>query len=106
MNDTEEEIVVFTVDKVAEMLKVSKATIYKYAAARIIKAFKIGTAIRFYPEDIKKYLETQRAIGIVPGKKKRVKKTSMTKSTQNVKKTVKKEVKKEVKKDPRKRAIS
>lgn len=48
---------VLTISEVAERLKMSKSTIYKYAERSLIPSFKIGTARRFFEEEIENYLQ-------------------------------------------------
>ena len=48
---------ILTIDEVAEKLKMSKSTIYKYSERSIIPSFKIGTSVRFFEEEIEKYLQ-------------------------------------------------
>jgi len=47
---------ILTIDEVAERLKISKSTIYKYSERSIIPSFKIGTSVRFFEEEIDAYL--------------------------------------------------
>jgi PTS system nitrogen regulatory IIA component len=45
-----------TINDVAEKLKMSTSTIYKYAEKGRIPSFKIGTCRRFFEEEIDTYL--------------------------------------------------
>ena len=47
---------VLTIDDVAEKLKMSKSTLYKYSERKVIPSFKIGTALRFFENEIENYL--------------------------------------------------
>ena len=47
---------VLTIDEVAEKLKMSKSTIYKYSERSVIPSFKIGTSVRFFENEIDDYL--------------------------------------------------
>jgi len=49
---------VLTVDEVAEKLKMSKSTIYKYSEQSIIPSFKIGASLRFLENEVDAYLIT------------------------------------------------
>jgi excisionase family DNA binding protein len=49
---------VLTIDEVAEKLKMSKSTIYKYAEQSKIPSFKIGTSLRFFENEVDTYLIT------------------------------------------------
>ncbi|MDR1288040.1 MAG: helix-turn-helix domain-containing protein [Treponema sp.] len=47
---------IMTINDVAEKLKMSTSTIYKYAEKGRIPSFKIGTCRRFFEEEIDTYL--------------------------------------------------
>jgi len=47
---------ILTVDEVAEKLKMSKSTLYKYAETNKIPSFKIGACRRFFEDEIDEYL--------------------------------------------------
>lgn len=49
-----------TIDEVAEMFRVSKATVYRMIESRLIPFYKISRAIRFSEDDVVAYLESQR----------------------------------------------
>lgn len=49
---------ILTIDEVAEKLRISKSTIYKYSERSIIPSFKIGTSVRFFEEEIENFLHT------------------------------------------------
>jgi len=49
---------VLTIDEVANKLKMSKSTIYKYSEQSIIPSFKIGTSLRFFENEVDAYLTT------------------------------------------------
>ena len=53
-----------TVDEVAEMLKLSKYTIYEKIKAGDIKAFKVGRKIRITEDDLKEYIESCRTVAV------------------------------------------
>jgi len=46
-----------TIDEVAEKLKMSKSTLYKYAEKDKIPSFKIGACRRFFEDEINEYLD-------------------------------------------------
>jgi excisionase family DNA binding protein len=48
-----------TADELAEILAVSKITIYKMAKAGRVPSFRIGTAVRFDPFEVSKWLRSQ-----------------------------------------------
>jgi len=47
---------ILTVDEVAEKLKMSRSTLYKYAETNKIPSFKIGACRRFFEDEIEEYL--------------------------------------------------
>jgi len=49
-----------TIDEVAKLFRVSKATVYRMIESRILPFYKVTRAIRFAEEDVLKYLESQR----------------------------------------------
>jgi len=49
---------VLTVDEVADKLKMSKSTIYKYSEQSIIPSIKIGKSLRFLENEVDAYLIT------------------------------------------------
>lgn len=49
-----------TIDEVAEMFRVSKATVYRMIESRLIPFYKISRAIRFSEDEMIAYLESQR----------------------------------------------
>lgn len=49
-----------TIDEVAKVFRVSKATVYRMIESRILPFYKVTRAIRFAEEDVLKYLESQR----------------------------------------------
>ncbi len=46
----------FTVEDVAKALKVTKKTIYQWVKEKKINNHKVGASIRFYSEDIQKFV--------------------------------------------------
>jgi putative molybdopterin biosynthesis protein len=48
----------YTVEQVAEILQVTKMTVYRYIKARKIKGYKIGKEIRIDGTDFKNFLES------------------------------------------------
>lgn len=50
---------VYTVEEVAEILKVSTATVRKLIKQRKIKAFSVGSQMRIRKEDLDKYMSGQ-----------------------------------------------
>ncbi len=48
----------YTVEQVAEILQVTKMTVYRYIKARKIKGYKIGKEIRIDGTDFKHFLES------------------------------------------------
>ena len=48
-----------TAKELAELLSVSKVTIFKHAAAGRIPSFRIGTCVRFDPQAIANWLRAQ-----------------------------------------------
>lgn len=49
-----------SINEIAQMFSVSKATMYRIVDSRKITFYKIGGTIRFTEEDITKYLEANR----------------------------------------------
>ena len=49
-----------TIDEVAEMFRVSKATVYRMIESRLIPFYKLIRVIRFSEDDVVAYLESQR----------------------------------------------
>lgn len=49
-----------TIDEVAQLFRVSKATVYRMIESRLIPFYKISRAIRFSEEEVIAYLEEQR----------------------------------------------
>lgn len=49
----------YNLEQVAKMLMVSERTILREIKAGKIKAFKVGRALRFKPESIQAYVDTQ-----------------------------------------------
>jgi len=47
---------ILTIDEVADKLKMSKSTIYKYAENNKMPSFKIGSCRRFFENEIDEYL--------------------------------------------------
>lgn len=52
--------ILLTIDEVAAIFRVSKATVYRMIESRLIPFYKIGRAIRFSESEIATYLESQR----------------------------------------------
>jgi excisionase family DNA binding protein len=50
----------YTPDELADLLAVSKATVYRLVCKRQLPFHKIGGVLRFKREDIEEFLETQR----------------------------------------------
>mgnify|MGYP000110705478 FL=1 len=48
----------YTVEQVAEILQVTKMTVYRYIKAKKIKGYKIGKEIRIDGTDFKNFLES------------------------------------------------
>jgi len=48
---------ILTIDEIAEKLKMSKSTLYKYAETNKIPSFKIGACRRFFEDEIEEYLD-------------------------------------------------
>lgn len=48
----------YKVEEVADMLQVTKMTIYRYIKAKKIKAYKIGKEIRIYGWDFQDFMES------------------------------------------------
>ena len=55
-----EDIKLYTLKEVADILKVSRQTIYNYLAAGRLRATKIGREYRVTEKDLKKFIETGR----------------------------------------------
>jgi excisionase family DNA binding protein len=55
----------FTPDELAELLAISKPTVYRLVGKRQLPFHKIGGVLRFKKADIDKYLETGRVEPIV-----------------------------------------
>ena len=51
------EFIFYKIEEVAELLQVSKMTIYRYVKARKIKGYKIGKEIRIDKTDFEKFLK-------------------------------------------------
>lgn len=49
-----------TVDEVAKLFRISKASVYRMVESRIIPFYKISGVLRFKEEDLLIYLESQR----------------------------------------------
>ena len=50
--------VFYTVEDVADMLQVTKMTVYRYVKAKKIKAYKIGKEIRIDGTDFQEFLQS------------------------------------------------
>ena len=50
---------IFTLDDLADYLKVGKRTVYRLAAAKKIPAFKVGGTWRFLRADINRWIKLQ-----------------------------------------------
>ncbi len=50
--------VLYKVEEVADMLQVTKMTVYRYVKAKKIKAYKIGKEIRIDGADFQDFLES------------------------------------------------
>ena len=50
----------FTVDEIAERLKVSRMTVYRWIKAGQLGAYKIGGEFRITERDIERFLEARR----------------------------------------------
>ena len=59
---------IFTLDDVANYLKVGKRTVYRLAAAKKIPAFKVGGTWRFSRTDIDKWIKQQSMEGLDAGR--------------------------------------
>lgn len=55
------------VERVAELLGISKKKVYHLAAAGVLPAFRIGKAIRFDPQDLADWLRRRKPQGEEPG---------------------------------------
>jgi excisionase family DNA binding protein len=60
---------IFTLDDVADYLKVGKRTVYRLAAAKKIPAFKVGGTWRFSRADIDSWIKQQSMEGLDAGRK-------------------------------------
>ena len=49
-----------TIDQLADILQIKKATIYSWTFAKNIPHFKIGGALRFREREIEKWIDGQR----------------------------------------------
>jgi len=56
--DTMEDIRLYTIDEIAEILKVTQRTVYNYIRSGSLKAIKIGKYWRVKHEDLAQFLET------------------------------------------------
>lgn len=50
--------VFYTVEDIADMLQVTKMTVYRYVKAKKIKAYKIGKEIRIDGTDFQEFLQS------------------------------------------------
>jgi excisionase family DNA binding protein len=48
-----------TVEQLAVLLSMSKRTIYEHAASKRIPCFKIGSSVRFDPDELANWLSTR-----------------------------------------------
>ncbi len=60
MNNKKEEIEVLTVEEVANLLKLSKITIYRLIKTGEIPAYKIGASWRINKKDLELYIEAKK----------------------------------------------
>lgn len=49
-----------TIDEVADLFRVSKATVYRMVESRLVAFYRLGGRLRFKEDDIFAYLESQR----------------------------------------------
>jgi excisionase family DNA binding protein len=56
MTDSNNKITLLTPDDLAELLKVSKATVYKMVEKRAIPFYKIGGGLRFSLSEIREFV--------------------------------------------------
>lgn len=49
-----------TVEEVAELLKVSRAGVYRWVETGRLKALRVGSLLRFTPEDLRAFIEAGR----------------------------------------------
>jgi excisionase family DNA binding protein len=49
--------------EVAELFKVSVPTVYAWASRGVIPHYKLGTVVRFSPDDVLKFLQERRKVG-------------------------------------------
>jgi len=54
-----------TVDDVAELLKVSRTTVYRLVERRHVPFYRLRGGLRFRPEDIDAYLKSRRVDAMV-----------------------------------------
>jgi len=47
----------YTVEEIAEMLKMNKFTVYKWVQNKQIKFIKIGSSVRISEDDLQEYLD-------------------------------------------------
>ena len=57
---TADEIKIYTLQEVADVLKVSRQTIYNYVTAKRLRATKIGKEYRVIEKDLKEFIEKGR----------------------------------------------
>jgi excisionase family DNA binding protein len=50
------------VGEVAEILRVSRASVYAMAAARALPSLKVGALLRFDREDVQRWIESRKAV--------------------------------------------
>lgn len=50
----------YTVEEIADMLKISKLTIYRYIKAKRLVAYKMAKSFRIKKEDFEKFLESRK----------------------------------------------
>ncbi len=60
MEEKEKKIDVLTVDEVANLLKLSKITIYRLIKTGEIPAYKVGASWRVNREDLEAYIESRK----------------------------------------------